>query len=141
METSIESMKLAVCKLVDLKTEYAEKKEIADNLYKSVKEAEQEVVDMLEKSGLDKFTVPGVGTATRAERVNWQTPKGIPEKKLFFKYVQERLGDEGFWTYATVNSQSMNSFCREQLESGEKEIPGLSAPVSGSYLRFNKARN
>lgn len=137
----IESMKLAVCKLVDLKVDYQEKKEIADNLYKAVKEAEQEVVEMLEKSGLDKFTVPGVGTATRAERVNWKTPKGIPEKKEFFKYVQERLGDEGFWTYATVNSQSMNSFCREQLEQGTASIPGLGAPVSGAYLRFNKARS
>ena len=133
-------IKIAVCRLVDLKTEYAEKKEIAEAHYKQVKEAEGRIIELLEKAELDSFKVPNVGTATRGDRLSWPTPKGIEDKKAFFKQLQEKLGDDGFWTYVSVNSRSLQTYCKDALEGGETAIDGLEPPISSATLRFTKAR-
>jgi hypothetical protein len=137
----VADLKLAVCRLVDVKTEYAEKKEIAEGFYKQVKEAEARVIELLDLSGLDSFKVPNVGTATRSDKLSWLTPKSITEKKDFFKYIKDKLGDEGFWSYVSINSRTLQTFCKDQIvEGGESSIPGLEAPVAGATLRFTKIR-
>lgn len=137
---STHEIKVAVCRLVDLKHDYAEKKEIAEACHRQVKEAEYRVIELLEKSGLDSFKVPNVGTATRTNKFSWQTPKDIESKKKFFKHVKDKLGDDGFWTYASVNSRSLQTYCSNALEEGDVQIDGLEAPVATAALRFTKAR-
>lgn len=140
METILD-LKILVCQLFDAKASYAEAKELAEGRSKRVTELESQVMQALEKSELDSFEVPKVGKITMKETESYQTPKSIDEKKAFFKFIQEKYGDEGFWTYMSINSRSLQTLAKQMVDEGADVIPGLNLPTTYNKLSVRKARN
>jgi hypothetical protein len=143
-EISIAEMTNAVEALREAKTAYDTAKKMSEDMYSVYKEAEDRVVAMLSDSGLDTYTVKGIGKVTISEQLSVTTPKTPEEKQQFFDWLKRELGDDGFWAYATVNSQSLNSLYKlkfnEYASRGEVlEIDGLQPATSFTRLSFTKA--
>lgn len=139
-QVSTDDLKLAVCRLLDAKNNLDEKEEIRAVASKQHQECQAHVLALLEQAELESFKVPGVGTATRSDSLSFTTPKSNDEKRQFFKLVQEKFGDEGFWGYVTVNSRTLQTLCKELIEGGMNSIPGIESPVAMTKLSFTKER-
>ena len=83
------------------------------------------------------------GTVVRSNRYSVQTPKTMQEKREFFRWLNEK-GPEVYWSYATVNSQSLNALYKAELEVAkadgnlEFKIPGIGEPTATPILSRRK---
>lgn len=143
-EISIADMTAAVEKLRETKNKYSESKKLADADYEAFKDAEATVLSMLEEAKLDTYIVKGIGRVTKVSQLSVQVPKTPEEKQAFLNWIKERMGDDGYWAYTTINSQSLNSLYKnlsaEYASRGEVlEIDGLQPATSFAKLSFTKA--
>lgn len=142
-EISIAQMTEAVQKLGDAKVIYQENKKIADSSYDVYREAEAFVMQLLEDSGLDTYTVTGVGKVTISRQLSVKTPKTPEEKQAFFAWIRNNLGEDSYYAYMTVNSQTLNSLYKQQsaeygAEGKVLEIDGLEPATTFTKLSFTK---
>lgn len=142
-EISIKDMQELITCLREAKTAYKEAKDKSDAAYAVLKNLESTVIATLKEAGQDTFTVTGVGKVTVSEQLSVQTPKSIEDKQKFFSFIKEKFGDDGFWAYASINSQSLNSLYKnlttEYAQNGEVlEIEGLEPASSFTKLSFTK---
>ena len=142
-EISIAEMTDAVEKLGGAKVIYQENKKIADSSYEVYKEAENKVMQLLEDSGLDTYTVTGVGKVTVSHQLSVQTPKTPEEKEAFFNWVRREMGEDSYYAYMTVNSQTLNSLYKNMVaEYGADgkvlNIDGLKPATTFTKLSFTK---
>ncbi len=100
--------------------------------------AQFEVLKALEQAGKTKYTVDGVGTVSKVDKLSVQTPKSMDDKKDFFKFLIKEGGEELLYAYATVNSMALNKFYNETKEEKgmDYDIPGIDAPILNTQLRF-----
>lgn len=75
-------------------------------------------------------------------RTSYRTPKTPEEKKAFFEWLQSK---GVFWEYASVNSNSLNSLCKQEAEiakeSGiEFQVPGIGAPSDFVTIHLRKKK-
>lgn len=143
-EISLEQMDQAVKDLRKMKDTYSLESTKVKELYAQVKEAESKVVSLLQQAGKSKYVVEGVGSVNLQETMSVQTPKTPEQKEAFFNWLREEMGHDGYLTYATVNSNSLNSLYKQKAEEyGERgevlEIDGLEAPTSYTKLSLRKA--
>lgn len=142
-EISINEMTEAVKTLRQAKEAYDSIKKESDAAYSCYKDAEIQVISMLQESGQSTFIADGLGRVTVSESLSVQTPKTPEEKQAFFDWLKKEMGDDGFWAYATVNSQSLNSLYKQKVNEyaakGEVlEIEGLQPATSYTKLSFTK---
>jgi hypothetical protein len=110
-------------------------KERLDNL-------DSQILEHLTKLDMTSFKSKH-GTVVRSNRYSVQTPKTIEEKKEFFRWLNEK-GPEVYWSYATVNSQSLNALYKAELEVAKEEgnlefkIPGIGEPTATPILSRRK---
>ena len=84
------------------------------------------------------------GTVVRSTRYTVRTPKTIEEKTAFFEWLNESKGREVYWTYVSVNSQSLNSFYKAEMEAAKEandfdfKIPGIGEPEATPVLSKRK---
>jgi hypothetical protein len=84
------------------------------------------------------------GTVVRSTRYAVRTPKTLEEKQAFFGWLREKKGEEVFWQYASVNSQSLNAFYKAEMDIAKEErnfgfkIPGLGQPEATPILSIRK---
>lgn len=112
---------------------------------KTIKEEEkilQEEKRNIESSLLEYFTQTGTSSVTGRNDVklhvrkslSFKTPKDPESKKRFFEYLKQK-GEDVFWSYITVNSQSLNAFCKKEIEvhndQGDQvfNVPGIDTPT------------
>ena len=143
-ELSIEQMDRAVTALRELKDEYQTENTKVKELYAKVKEAEAKVISLLQQTGKTRYIVEGVGQVSTTETLSVSTPKTPEQKQAFFAWLREELGEDGYLTYATVNSNSLNSLYKQKVEEyGERgevlRIEGLEEPTSYIKLSLRKA--
>lgn len=85
----------------------------------------------------------GAGLVTLVTRYSVQTPKTIDEKRSFFDWLKDK-GDEIYWTYMTVNSQSLNALYKTELELAKEagdfdfRLPGIGEPKASQALSRRK---
>lgn len=142
-EISVQEMDEALAKLRDLKEDYAIKDKIKKEAYAMVKDQEEKVISMLERTGKRKY-VSDCGTATKVDELSVKTPKTPEEKRAFFNWIKTNLGEDAHDIYMTVNSRTLNSLYKEQSEiaaaRGEVlKIDGLEDPITVTKLSFRKA--
>ena len=142
-EISIADMQDIVEKLRDAKTAYQSAKATSDAAYEVYKDLEGQVISLLQDAGQKEFTVTGVGRVSISDQLSVKTPKTPEEKQKFFDWVKENLGEDGYWAYTSVNSQSLNSLYKtmsaEYAAKGEVlEIDGLEPATSYTKLSFTK---
>lgn len=143
-DISVEQMDQAVKNLRDIKDAYNMENAKVKELYAQVKEAEDRVVSLLKRAGKSKYIVEGVGQVITTETLSVQTPKTPEQKQAFFDWLRRELGEDGYLTYATVNSNSLNSLYKQKVEEygarGEVlDIEGLEPPTSYTKLSLRKA--
>lgn len=143
-DITLADMQLAVTRLREAKQAYDDAKKISDSLYGMYKAEEEIVVSILKDANQKEFTVAGVGKVSITEQLSVQTPKTPEQKQAFFDWLKKEMGDDGFWAYATVNSQSLNSlYTKKVKEYGERgellDIEGIDQPTSYTKLSLRKA--
>lgn len=142
---SVEDLNKAVSDYTDLRRQYEEAKKISNDKYADLKKAEGKLCEYLANSGLDKFSVPKLGTVSLVSSLQFQTPKTLDDKSALFGYIKSEYGAEALQGYLSINSRTLNSFLKEEydkkmLQGQNPEIPGVNAPTVNKTLRFNKAR-
>lgn len=143
-EISLEQMDNAVKTLRELKDVYKAESAKVKELHNAYKEQEARVISLLAQAGKTKYVVEGVGQVITTESLYVPTPKTPEQKQAFFNWLREELGEDGYYTYATVNSNSLNHLYKQKVEEyGERgevlEIEGLEPPTSHVTLSLRKA--
>jgi hypothetical protein len=134
-----EDLDNAIIAMKEKKEIYEEAKAASTTAYKIYEDAEYRVIQLLETCGKTKYIVDGVGTASSSTKLSYPTPKTREQKEKFFEYLKSQSEDI-FYAYASVNSQSLNSFCKEAYENGADHIPGIDEPTEQKTLRFTSAK-
>ncbi len=105
----------------------------------ALKELEGKILQTLADHDMSSFK-SSRGTVVRAVRYTVPTPKTIEDKVAFFDWLNKEKGREVYWTYASVNSQSLNSFYKAEMEAAKEagnfnfKIPGLAEPEATPIL-------
>ena len=123
---------------------YSDKKADSDSAYAEMKQIEKQLIEMMEATDQRTFEVTGVGKATISEKLSVKTPKTLEEKRAFFGWLKENMGQEASDAYMTVNSSTLNSLFKQLSEeyanrSEVLQIDGLEAPTSSTTISFRKA--
>lgn len=96
------------------------------------KEARDAVVETI-RQALNHFHkekyISAFGNIEIRKRKSVRTPKTPEEKKAFFEWLQAK---GIFWDYATVNSNSLNSLVKTEVEAN----PGIPIPGIGEMNEF-----
>lgn len=79
---------------------------------------ENRVRDTMKAHGMKKFHVTGKGTIGITNKYSWKIPQDLTKKREFLKYLQ---GKGVFLEMVSVNSQTLNKFCKEQIEIAKGE--------------------
>lgn len=128
-----------VKKLLDLESDYDAKKKIyqeADNKYE---EQRTRLLNLLMESGQSKFHSL-YGTISMAIKKQVKVPKEPNEKKLMLEYF-ESLGPELYNAYVSINSMTLNSYYKQQVEMDpDFNIPGITGITEIPELRFRKEK-
>jgi len=143
VSVTVEQLNKAAGIVGELRKEYETRKAFASEAEKELSAAEENLVKLLEASGNTKFFAPGVGTVSLITKMSVTTPKDIHEKKEFFKFLEDKYGEEGLYTYATVNYNSLNSLYNQLLEESNEpalfSVPGVGAPTAKVSLRLTRS--
>jgi hypothetical protein len=143
-EISLEQMDKAIKDLREAKDAYQEASNKAKELNAHYRDIEAQVITMLKQSGKKKYILEGIGQVIISEVLSVTTPKGTEQKKAFFDWLRKEMGEDGYLTYATVNSNSLNSLYKQKVEEyGQRgevlDIDGLDLPTSYTKLSLRKA--
>lgn len=143
-EISLADMDNAIGKLRLAKDYYAEVSKTSKDAYAQVKEAEERVLSLMERAGKERYIAEGIGQVSISKTLSVATPKTPEQKSAFFNWLKKEMGEDGYLTYASVNSASLNSLYKQKVEEyGQRgevlEIEGLEARTSFNKLSLRKA--
>jgi hypothetical protein len=137
-EISVTELNAEVAKLVELEKIYEEKKKIYREADAEYETQRAKLLNLLTEAGVDKYYAAGYGTISLALKRQASVPKNPADKKLMLEYF-ESLGPELFNAYVTVNSQTLNSYIKEQSNLDPNfTIPGIGEIKETPELRFRK---
>ena len=115
-----------------------------DEQRKSIQEQytqlENQVIAYLEAFGKDKYQAH-FGTVSVVNRFSYKTPKTQEAREKFFNYLKTK-GD--YDALISVNSQTLNAYCKTELESAQERgdfnfaIPGLEQPTLFQRAQIRK---
>lgn len=140
--------KVTVQELDELISEIAEIRELADakkaelsDLNKKLESLELKAVAYLKELERKSYKTDA-GTITIVEKWRVNVPTDPKDKNALFEYLKER---GIFDRYATVNSNSLNSFYMEEWENAKQRgegmdfnIPGVGAPKLVEIISFRR---
>ena len=132
-----------VKEVYQLREDYLGKKAESDDAHRLYKAKEQELISILESLDKKSYKLDGICNVVKVEKMSVPTPKSIEDKKKFFNWIKNNYGDDGFWSYMTINSQTLNSLynnvTKEAQELGkEVNIEGLELPTARVNLSIRK---
>lgn len=141
----IKELQDKIRKLKDERDQYDAMKRTLDQIGSSCDALEAEILAHFEESNMTSFRVDGVALISVTEKLSVKTPKTPEEKIAFFNYLKETKGDEVMLHYQTVNSISLNSFYKAEMDTKSPEeklcfnMPGIGAPTLSKKLSVRKA--
>lgn len=140
-------MSITIEQLEQMAAEIARQRECVEKIKKE-KQAQDKILDELELKFIEALRECGkekyqseVGTLYTSHRLSYRVPKTPEQRASFFEYLKQN-GD--FDNLITVNSQTLNSYCKEKFELAKQagaedfEIPGLEPPEVCEVLGFRK---
>lgn len=144
-EVSLAQINLTMSKFMDTRRDYEEAKIKASSIYEEVKKIESSLLEMLTSSGLEKYSVPEIGTVSVNSSLSFNVPKTLDDKRSLYGYIKSRHGGEVLESMLSINSRTLNSFLREEYASLAEEgkdpsVVGINQPTEMKSLRFTKAR-
>lgn len=100
---------------------------LASEQQKLLDQMESQLATALKELGRTSYKSP-YGSARIKETWNFKMPADPESKAKFFDFLRERgLFDQ----YATVNYQSLNSFCRAEKQAAEERGDALNFSIPG----------
>jgi hypothetical protein len=121
----VQELDLKVKKCFDLKQEHAELKRRAADKDAELDKLQEEIGGILENMERTSYDSPYGKFSYKFEQ-GFLTPKSDEERNAFRKYLEEKSLFETMWS---VNSMSLNSFCKAQAEVHEGDedfvVPGI----------------
>jgi len=144
-EISIRAMTAYITTMRELRASYEAAKALSTQAHDAYKEAESLVLDALTASGLKKFNVDGLGTATVKKKFQVVVPQDVEDKRKIYKYIQDQYGADILDEYRSINYQSLNSFYNQEAEIAADNkrdlvIPGLAEPTVKETVAWTKDR-
>jgi hypothetical protein len=103
----------------------------------------EKIIYVMKESGKTSYQIGGKKLIL-SQRATVPTPKTREEKEAFFNYLMSTHGEDVYWNYLSVNSQSLNSFYKAEREAAvEKQdmdfkIPGIGEESIMSTLSVRK---
>lgn len=144
-EVSVAQINLTMSKFMDMRRDYEEAKTKASAIYAELKKVESSLLEMLTASGLEKYSVPDIGTVSVTSSLSFNVPKTLDDKRALYGYIKSKHGSEVLESMLSINSRTLNSFLREEYNSLAEEgvnpvVAGVNQPTEMQALRFTKAR-
>ena len=123
-------------KVFEAKEKIKELKKEIRIIEESISQYQQEILEEIEESELENLDIAGVGKLYVKSTVSYSLPKG-EDKKKFLDFLKQKGVYE---TMVTVNSQTLNRFCKEMFENDPMlEIPGIREPFIKETLASRKS--
>lgn len=142
MEVTTKQLDDAIRKLWELRKDYEEKKKISNEACELSDKAEEEVLDLLEKSNKKNYQLDGVAKVIAITKLQVNTPKDLDKKAEFFKWLKDSYGADGFLAYLNINHNSLNALWNAEFEKAEEKmgfnIAGIDAPTERRTLQVRK---
>lgn len=126
---------------LDLVKEMWKRKETVDQLKDQLKlESSQmeavkaKALKAMETMELDKQHIPEYGTIYRKKNFSVKTPKTLEQKEALFGWIGESKGRDVLRSMLSINSQTLNSFYKAEMEVAKEEgnvdfaLPGIDTP-------------
>lgn len=124
---TVEQMDALVQAMFEQKAKVEAADEVTKALNKELSRMQMQAVAALKQLGRDNFKSPH-GTVSIIERWRVSVPTDEEAKKELFKYFKEK---EILYRYATVNSNSLNSYYNEEWEIAKAEGRGMEFQLPG----------
>lgn len=126
-----------------LKAEIEVDEEKVSEKRKKLEGMKAQCVLALEEHGRDNYKTPA-GTIGTTEKWSVNLPQSQEDKKALFTHFKSK-GEEVLWKYATVNSNSLNSYFLAEWEAAKERgdgmgftLPGLQEPKLFKTLSMRK---
>lgn len=137
-EVTVEELDALIKTLKDLRSEKEDKELSLKETNKKIMELEAKCTKFLNDLKRDSYSSPeGTISIRRSFRV--AVPSSLEEKTAFFSYLNEK---GIFFDLVTVNSQTLNSFYRKELENAEDpmsfSIPGIGQSKLYESVNFRR---
>lgn len=126
--------------IAELRAKEAEAKAARDAITQELEQEESKMLEMLGQSDLTSYRGPA-GMASISFRTSVKTPKTPEQRAAFFEYLK-KVGV--YDAMITVNSQTLNSFYKSQLEQAKEDgledfrLPGVDEVTINPILSFRK---
>lgn len=139
-EVSIEELDQAVLAFKESREDYEAKKKISNEADVECKLKKKKLLELLERAGKKSWEVDGVGKVTETIKMAVTTPKDFESKKQVIEYFRS-LGDDLYYQYVSVNSQTLNGYYNKEKEiNPDFHIPGLADPTADKNIQFRTAK-
>ncbi len=85
------------------------------------------------------------GTIRVEQRYSYKTPKENTDKVQLFNYIKEKYGKDTLMGMTGINSQTLNSWAKKEVQSALEDgvtllIPGLESPSVSNQVKFIKSK-
>ena len=136
---TINSLGHQIKELREIKDEH---KKVLEEVNSRLRELETKFIFCLQENGMEKYVVPGYGTAYISKRLSYKVPKEQDAREAFFEHLKQKGVYESL---ITVHSQTLNSWAKKEteimMEQGcdSFEIPGLGEPTYSETLGVRKS--
>jgi hypothetical protein len=141
---SLSDFETLIAEAYDLDAELKDlKRDVIEPRRKRLKELEAKILQTLADHDMTSYK-SGRGTVVRQTRYSVCTPKTLEEKTAFFEWLNRTKGRDVYWSYVTINSQSLNAFYNAEMEAAKEAgafdyvIPGLAPPEATPVLSRRK---
>ena len=129
----------------EVRTRYDEKKKQVEMEKEILDALEADILQAFEENDITSFKLDGVANVSISHRLTVPVPKSIDDKKAFFAWVAANKGEDVRDAMMSVNSTTLNSFYKEELNSlsdDEKlvfQMDGIGLPSLQKTLSVRKA--
>ncbi len=139
-EVSVDELDNLTRAYLEARDDYDKKKKISNEADTVCKEKARQLTNLLEKAGKKNWEIEE-GKAITVEKWQFTTPKDVASKQAFSKWLQEKHGKESFWEMFGINSMSLNSFLKQEIENNpEERFPGIEDPTHSTSIQFRRRR-
>lgn len=144
-EITVQKLEETIDKCFEQNLVYKEAKKEASDEHSQLKVFQKDAINLLEALEKDSYKTAR-GTFSFRYPDSYKTPKTVEDKKIFAEWLKSEHGEEIFWELFSVNSQSLNSFCREQAslleEKGEMDpqFPGIEKGIGEPIASMRQSK-
>ncbi len=140
---TVEAMRALVQRLTDLREVKEKVEEELKEINADLSALKTKILQALQATGQDKFVAKGLGTVSIKRTDSVTTPKTVEERQALWQYIQDKYGPDAAWAKFNINSQSLNSFFKEEREAIQDaldkslfKLPGVGEPQTFLDISF-----